>query len=151
MKRFVFILAFISLFLSSSAAAQERGFGIGVILGEPTGFSLKGWTSNNTAVDFGVAWSFVDEGSLHFHADYLVHNFNLFKPKRGKLLFYYGVGGRVKIRDNGDRVGIRVPVGLSYIPEGTSLDIFFEVAPVLDVAPKTEFEFTAGIGIRYYF
>jgi len=146
--RIFFILMI--LLISSRAVAQESGFGAGVILGEPTGLSFKSWINSQTAVDFGLAWSFGREDSFHFHGDYLIHNFNLFKAEKGKLILYYGIGGRLKAEKK-NRVGIRIPVGLVYLVEKAPLDIFFELAPLLDLAPATEFGFNAGLGIRYYF
>ncbi|KPK98018.1 MAG: hypothetical protein AMJ90_10080, partial [candidate division Zixibacteria bacterium SM23_73_2] len=55
--------------------AQEDGFGLGVIVGEPTGICGKLWTSGRTAVDGAVAWSFEGESSVHLHADFLYHDF----------------------------------------------------------------------------
>ncbi|MFQ5722205.1 MAG: hypothetical protein ACE5GI_06915 [Candidatus Aminicenantales bacterium] len=146
--RIFFIL--IILLISSRAAAQERGFGAGIILGEPTGLSFKSWISSKTAVDFGLAWSFGREDSFHLHGDYLIHNFKLLKAEKGKLVLYYGIGGRLKAEKK-NRVGIRIPVGLVYLIEKAPLDIFFELAPLLDLAPATEVGFNAGLGIRYYF
>jgi len=146
----VVIFLLLAAFSSGSLAAQDKGFGLGIILGEPTGISFKNWVGGRSAIDGGVAWSFSDDDSLHLHLDYLVHNFNIFKAKKGKLALYYGIGGRVKIEEE-SRFGIRIPVGINYIFGDAPLDVFFELAPVLDLAPSTEFGLTGGIGIRYYF
>lgn len=146
----VVIFILLTAFSSGNAAAQDSGFGLGIILGEPTGISFKNWIGSRTAIDGGVAWSFGNNDSLHLHADYLVHKFNLFKVKKGKLALYYGIGGRVKTEEK-SRVGIRIPVGINYIFGEAPLDIFLELAPVLDLAPSTEFGLTGSIGIRYYF
>jgi hypothetical protein len=52
-----FITLFILVSLSQLSFAQERNFGLGVIVGEPTGLSAKLWTSNTGALDFGLGWS----------------------------------------------------------------------------------------------
>jgi hypothetical protein len=49
------------------------------------------------------------------------------------------------------RLGIRAPAGLNYIFAAAPLDIFLEIAPVLDVINKTEFRLTGAIGARYFF
>lgn len=144
----LFILAV--LFLSSPALAQESGFGAGIILGEPTGLSFKYWVSSRTGLDFGAAWSFGREDSFHLHGDFLIHNFNLFKVKKGKLSLYYGIGGRIKV-ENRNRIGVRIPVGIVYLIKKAPIDIFFELAPLLDLAPATEFGLNGGVGLRYYF
>jgi len=46
------------IIFSSFSFAQSNGFGLGVILGEPTGISAKYWTSSSTAFDFIVGYSF---------------------------------------------------------------------------------------------
>jgi hypothetical protein len=144
-----FVLATVIL-LCGNAVAQERNLGLGIILGEPTGLSGKLWTSNTTAIDGAAAWSFGDKDALHLHVDYLAHNFNLLRLKQGKLPLYYGIGGRIKF-DNHSKVGIRIPVGINYIFPEAPLDIFFEIVPLLDLAPSTEFGLNGAIGTRYFF
>jgi len=150
MKRLIVSFVLVALFFPAAATAQDRGFGLGVILGEPTGISFKNWIGSNTALDFAVAWSFGDNAAIHIHADYLFHNFHLFKVEKGRLLLYYGIGGRFKAEKK-SRVGVRIPVGVCYLFERDPLEIFFELAPILDLAPSTVFWGTGGIGIRYYF
>jgi len=49
------------------------------------------------------------------------------------------------------RVGVRVPVGISYLFDSVPVDLFLEVAPVVDLVPSTGLGWNSGIGIRYYF
>ncbi|MCK4431244.1 MAG: hypothetical protein KAW19_08060, partial [Candidatus Aminicenantes bacterium] len=65
MVRPVVIFILIAVFSPGNAAAQESGFGLGIILGEPTGISFKNWIGSRTAIDGGVAWSFGNNDSLH--------------------------------------------------------------------------------------
>jgi hypothetical protein len=127
-------------------------FGVGLILGEPSGVSLKYFWNETMAIDGAVGWSFHRETDLYLHSDVLWHNFELFPVAKGQLPLYLGVGGRVKIREHEeDRLGVRVPIGVSYIFEDLPLDIFAEVAPVLDFTPSTRGGFTLGIGARWWF
>jgi len=147
----VFWLVFLLLFPAVvKGKGSNNGWGIGVILGEPTGISLKLWTGGTTAFDAAAAWSFRNQDKLHLHLDYLVHNYKLIKVESGKLPVYYGIGGRVKFEDD-TRVGVRIPVGLCYQFANHPIDIFLEVVPVLDVAPETHFDVNASIGARYFF
>ncbi len=132
---------------------QNKGFGLGIIAGEPTGPCFKWWLGSKSAIDGAVAWSFDKKGSLHIHADYLLHNFSLIKVNKGRLPFYYGLGGRIKFGhdDDDDRLGVRIPLGLEYLFDGAPPGIFIELVPILDLVPKTEIEYNAAIGIRYYF
>jgi hypothetical protein len=42
---------------AAQSGAAGRNFGLGFVLGDPTGFSAKYWTSGSTALDFNVGWS----------------------------------------------------------------------------------------------
>lgn len=134
---------------SEEADAQNRysNTEIGFILGEPTGLSLKAWQSDTKAFDAGIAWSFAGNGSVHIHADYLLHKW--LDVENGNLALYYGLGARALFRDN-PRFGVRIPVGLQFNIPDTRLATFFEVAPLLDLIPSTSFEVNGGIGLRIY-
>ncbi len=93
---------------------------------------------------------------FYLHGDYLIHNYRLEKEIKedieGDLPFYYGIGGRVLLKENDDtRIGIRIPLGLDYRFADRKLDVFVEIAPIIDLLPETEFALTGGVGIRYYF
>lgn len=130
--------------------AWAHEFGLGAVVGEPTGISGKAWSSDNTAVDFALAWSLANESAFNFHADYLIHDYGVLNVTRGKLPLYYGIGGRVM--DASDtHLGLRGVLGLNYLFYKAPLDLFIEVAPVLDVVPETEMDVEGGIGMRFYF
>lgn len=151
MKRVVVLLVLLVAF-AGPAAAQGSGVGLGVIVGEPTGLSLKFWQSRTSAIDIAGAWSFANETAFHLHGDLLLHKFDLIRVDKGQLPFYFGVGARVKFTDNDTLVGIRIPLGLDYLfGGGTPLDIFFEVVPIVDVAPSTDASLNGSLGLRYWF
>lgn len=144
--------AFSALVPAPAAAAAVDGgtWELGAILGEPTGLSAKYWLSRVNAVDFGAAWSFDEDGRFHLHCDYLFHNYEIFKVDQGSLPLYFGIGGRVLFADDA-RVGLRLTLGLEYVVEQYPMSVFFEVAPIVDVAPETEASINGGLGIRYVF
>jgi hypothetical protein len=135
---------------SASVRAQERGLGLGIIVGEPTGLSIKGWTSSRTAIDAGIAWSFRREGYMHAHVDYLWHFEDIINTRQ-QVIPYLGVGGRVLGREHSSRVGIRIAGGLAWLPQGAPLDVILEMAPIIDLAPETELSANVGIGVRFFF
>lgn len=147
MVRLMACFIIIAVLLSGAVAAQSTGFGLGVILGEPTGLSCKLWTSRSTAIDGVAAWSFGKKGALHLHSDYLFHNFNLIKDN---IPIYYGIGGKIKFAEKSE-AGIRVPFGIDFMLTEAPLDIFFELVPFVELVPATDFEVNGGIGIRYFF
>jgi len=150
MKKCLSYIIFIIIISASFIQSQNKGFGLGIIVGEPTGVSFKYWTDSNSAFAGAVAWSFIDGGALHIHADYILHSFNLIPVESGKLPLYYGIGARIKFLDDAG-IGVRVPVGFAYLFSGTPIDIFLEIVPILDLAPKTDFKINAAIGGRYFF
>lgn len=139
------------LSLPAFAGARDRDLGLGLILGEPTGVSGKLWLSRTTAMDGAVAWSTTRDDELHLQGDFVWHDFELLDVDRGALPLYYGVGGRVRLHRGSDRLGVRFPIGLAYIFEGSRFDVFMEAAPTLDLAPRTDVEIGAGVGVRYFF
>jgi hypothetical protein len=149
MKRGLMV-AFFLVAAATGGVAQDRGFGLGVILGEPTGLSGKYWTSSRNAIDAGVAWSFRKQGFFHLHADYLWH-FPLETQTSERFTFYTGVGGRFGAVSHEAVLGVRVVGGFAFWPRNTPLDIFVEIAPVVDLAPATELSANGGVGIRFFF
>jgi len=157
LKKLLFILTIVlSISTVNLSKAQDKGFGLGIIIGEPTGIAFKGWLDNKSAIDGGVAWSFVNNGSFHVHADYLRH-VDIESTTSGNFMFYYGIGGRLKAKNNNNntsddaRFGARIPLGLTYVFSGEPIDIFLEAVPVLDFSPKTDASFNGAIGARFYF
>jgi hypothetical protein len=150
MKRIFLTTAFLFLLsgMIQSVFAQADGFGIGVILGEPTGLSLKKWTSQRGAFDVGVGWSISTE-YLHVHADYLVHFMNAIGVNQGQLPLYLGLGASLNLTDN-TQFGARVPLGINYIFGDVPLDLFAEIAPGLRLVPDTHFMLEGGVGIRFW-
>jgi len=124
--------------------------GIGIMIGEPTGLSVKLWTSSRSAFNIGAAWSLSGRNeAIHLHADYLFHTW-FGDVNRGQLGFYYGIGGRA-IFAGDPTVGVRVPLGLNYVFENIPFDLFVEAVPILDLSPDTRFAGNGAFGLRYYF
>ena len=149
------ILAFIFLmFIPCTAWSTDHNFGFGFIVGEPTGFSMKTMLNETVGIDAGTGWSFDHESHFHIHADMLHHNWDIlqdqFRITEGRLPLYYGIGGRLIFGDD-TKAGVRLVVGISYLFEDSPIDTFFEIAPIMDVAPETKLNGNAAIGARYWF
>jgi len=147
MRNIFLIMTWIAL-TAAAASAQYSGVGLGVIIGDPTGLSIKSWHSRTHAVDAALAWS-ATEDKLQLHMDYLFHRFGLFRPRQGRLPLYYGIGGSVIFGDDA-RVSVRFPLGLDYLFQNAPCDLFMELVPKLNLLPDTEFEIDAALGIRIY-
>lgn len=168
MKRLLLIvISFVTFF--AAAVAQdfpraegihpERGlFGMGLIVGEPSGLSAKYWVGSDRAIDFAVGVSFFTD--FRAHATYLYH-IDAFDNQRVPL--YYGIGGSIagrtgRVADFGsdtrrDRVGlgVRGALGVSYLIPTAPFDLFIEFGSVLIVFPPVALDMDLSVGARYYF
>ena len=144
-------ISIVLIFSFSLTYCQKSNFGIGIIVGDPTGISAKFWIGDNSAFDAAAAWDIAGgNDALLLHADYLKHNLDLVSVKKGQIPLYYGIGMRI-ILLNEIHVAARVPLGVSYIFDDIPIDSFLEIVPVLNILPSIQFDVDAAIGIRYYF
>jgi hypothetical protein len=144
----------------STAHADDKGvFGAGLIVGEPTGLSLKYYLGDDTAIDGAIGGAFLGKG-LQVHADYLWHPWILESKPSFALPAYIGVGGRVLDRNGGGgdddhfRFGARFVGGVLFDFREVPLDVFVEVAGVADYRTKGDafgLDINLGAGVRYYF
>ncbi|MEX1063299.1 MAG: hypothetical protein WEC12_06825 [Balneolaceae bacterium] len=137
---------------SKAQADSDNGgnFGIGLMLGEPTGISVKSWNNDRSAFGIGAAWSLSGRNeAVHLHADHLWHSW-FENVDTGRLAFYYGIGGRMIFADDAT-AGVRTPLGLNFVFQNVPLDLFVEAVPILDLTPDTELAGNGAVGIRYYF
>ncbi len=150
------------VFTSGSPAQSDRDFGVGVILGEPIGISLNKFVAPKRSLDAGIAWSFTENESFQLHADYLFHRFDRLNVTQigDRVPLYYGLGLRVKFKSDDDNneennddemIGIRIPIGITYLLDDQPIEFFAELVPILDVSPDMEFNLNAAFGARYYF
>jgi hypothetical protein len=167
-RRTAGVLGLTALLLASapdaSAQPKIRSFGFGIILGEPTGVTLKGSLSGSNAWDAGVASSFF--GSIRLHGDYL-WNVDAFNSSKAGL--YFGLGpvigiGRGKgVLVKGERskwyyyedenalaLGVRVAAGINAMPFTAPVELFAEIAPILGLMPTSGLGWDGAVGIRFY-
>lgn len=140
----------------SDVLAQDRtygNFGAGVMAGQPSGLTGKMWLGDHNAFHGGVAWQFSTSRTtrFHMHFDYARYNFDAIEAQTGTLAFFYGLGGRILLGGTNDLLGVRFPFGLNYQFAEYPLEIFAEVAPIIDLSPDTHLRGNSGAGIRYYF
>jgi len=134
----------------SAGSALALDWGLGIQAGEPTGLSSKFWLTEVNAIDAIAAWSFNGDGAFTIQGDYLYHKYDWITVAKGTMAVYFGAGARLTLEST-NRFGVRIPIGIDYMIAGAPLDVYGEIAPVLDLAPSTEFNFNGAIGIRYYF
>lgn len=151
MKKIFFILSIVLFLFTANSYSQDKSFGLGVIIGEPTGISAKYWLNNTNAFDWGLGSSFAANSRIHLHVDYLWHMYDVLQSTE-KFVLYYGPGVRVKTRKYGDSsFGIRGVAGVAWFVKTAPIDVFVEVVPVLNLVPDVDMSVNAGVGARYFF
>lgn len=148
----------------ASKFSSNKTFGLGLMVGAPTGLSGKYYLSADTGIDFGlgVIGGYGNRDGVHLHADFLWHPAVLASVDPFVLPIYVGIGGRLwdydDRRDNIDdddlALGARVPLGIMMDFNNVPIDIFFEMVFVLDFfvdQGAIDLELNGALGIRYYF
>lgn len=162
-KLYVAVLAIFLFLLSIDNYAQQRSFGLGIMLGEPSGVSAKLFTSKTTAFNFGIGLSIggdrigaydgkYDGGSrIHFHADYLLHVYNAIGSTE-QFPIYYGIGARINSGGGySSSIAVRFVGGIAWMPRDIPIDLFIELVPSLQLTSQPGFAIDSAIGARYYF
>ncbi|HXU06268.1 MAG TPA: hypothetical protein VN903_35175 [Polyangia bacterium] len=162
-------------FAHATEVGYSRKYGVGAVVGDPTGLSGKIWIGQTNAIDMGLGFygygyrggCFRDRdgraicdrrygyGSTSVHVDYLWESKLI--DKAAQLDWHIGAGGRAFFL--GDPcafdcwdVGVRGPLGLDLtFHQPSFLEVFMEIAPVLYVAPATFMALEGGLGVRGYF
>jgi len=156
------------LWQSNEAEAQPAGpFGLGVIIGGPTGVTGKYWISGNNAIDMHIGLDGIGRGGGGgFYADYLWH-FNLTSTGAFDLPLYIGPGLGIVIDDDDEycnRFGdcrreddaavwlaIRAPLGIAFLFKSFPGELFLELPFSLNLVPAVFFDIDVAIGFRFYF
>jgi hypothetical protein len=145
------------------AAAQTGGsFGLGLIVGEPTGVSGKLYIKRTHAIDGAIGLGFADGRGIHVHADYLWHPLVLTQTPSFDLPLYVGLGGRLQShgkrddRDDHLALGPRFVAGILFGFRTAPIDVFLEFALGIDLVagddtPRSGLTIDLAAGVRYYF
>lgn len=145
----------------AGAAGEEKGnFGVGLVIGEPTGIAAKLYLADDQAVQGAIGFAFVG-GGLAMHADYVWHPWILEERDSFTLPVYLGPGVRFIDYDKGRggqsfvALGLRGVGGILFDFKDVPLDAFVEVALVGEYGFSSAGGFglslEAGAGVRYYF
>ena len=125
---------------------SRRKWGVGLILGEPTGVNAKYWRNNSHAYNFSLG---APLGSgVGVFADYLIHSRPFSEIPEAPIY----AGGGVFFQGGGDvfLTGVRGVFGIAYMFD-KPFDVFFEFSPKLGLLPELDFAMRASLGGRIYF
>lgn len=139
----------------AASAPREMGtsesFGAGVSIGEPTGLTAKRWLTRTRAVDLALGFDLSGQDDrFEVHGDHLWHFPLKMSNLEGRPSLYVGLGGRL-LTGHDARVGVRGPLGASYLFPKQPIELFAEITPLLDLTPDADIRVNGGVGARYYF
>jgi len=155
---------------ASTEVGYGRTFGLGFMVGDPTGLTGKLWVGRTNAIDFGLGfWGYgpdacagrglpCDRFGYHagtVNADYLWQS-NIVRG-RAQLDWHIGAGGRSIWYGGcaGDcfALAARMPVGLDLMfANPAMLELFVELAPTLYFVPTlADLGVEGAFGARFYF
>ncbi len=146
---------------SARGDGVEKGtFGLGLIVGLPTGISAKLYLKDDEAVQGAIGVNFIS-GGVHVQGDYVFHPYILQDKEQFTMPLYVGPGARfVQYREGRDgdnylAIGVRGVAGLLFDFKELPLDVFLEAAFVLEYGFADDAGLGAtldvGAGARYYF
>lgn len=151
-------------------AHDANGFSLGLVLGDPSGLTLRSGLSDRTAIQAHFGFSLYPGDAFAVMVDWTYDAWDFLRgnPSAG-MLFYFGFGGKAQwftghyyaYNKHGfdDRthygLGVRGLVGLRIPFRNAPFDLFFEAAPIglLFVTPNGGAYYDAdfALGFRYRF
>ena len=138
------------LFLSNTAWGKGN-FGAGLIIGNPTGFSLNYFLESDISIDGALAFDIDDKFELY--STFLKRENGLTQLEGISLDLYYGIGFKYEKHDDKDDfyLGPRVPIGLSHTLNVAPVELALEVAGFYSLIEDVDFDLEIGLIGRYYF
>ena len=148
------IVGFVLVMACASQANAEGGpFGLGIVVGTPTGLTGEYKLSSHTAIDGALGVDLFFDRHLYVQGDFLFLFGDLLgggsvglTPYLGPGAFVADFGGR-----NGAGFGVRMPFGLSFDFTRAPLQIFVELSLNLELVHEVHFAIGGAVGFRYYF
>ena len=172
------IILFALTFAPAAAGAEapssgQNGFSLGLILGDPTGLTLRGGLGERAAIQAHFGFSPFPGDALAAMVDWTYDAWNFLRDNpTAWLLFYFGFGGKAEwftgkyyawdynhhhgFPDQSHfGLGVRGLVGLRAPFRKAPFDVFFELSPLgfIVVVPDPGFyyDFDIAVGGRYRF
>jgi hypothetical protein len=152
MKRqmWLLIIGVLLVMTANSWAATDQNrdeFGLGFIVGEPSGVNAQFYWGPKASVAVTAAWSLNDWFFLA--GDYQIVNRLADSPPEWR--WFYGIGAYMGAPEKERGLfGGRIPLGIKYRIPNSIVDIWGEVVPALQLVPDTEGRIQGGVGVTFW-
>ncbi|MBI5596850.1 MAG: hypothetical protein HY928_12225 [Elusimicrobia bacterium] len=147
MRKMAMLCVAVLLSQAAAAAPPPSSPGVGVVVGDPTGGTLRVFLNAGQSLDFGVGYS----GDAALWGDYTWHDWDLLpRPKSGETELWVSAGLRLETASDTE-FGFRTMLGASYWLPGRPVELFASAGPVFQVAPDGGVGADGGVGLRFYF
>lgn len=154
-KKILFVALLLSLLGSTAHArgADNKRWGVGVNLGEPIGLDSRFYFFKQLFGDLIVGYGFDEEAFIvQPSLDFALRDILDYDGKDFSIVPYFGAGFKTGVAKGGTGVAaLRFPVGVTAVLKNGLFEISAEFAPGAEFSPRTEFDATGGVGLRYYF
>lgn len=147
----VLALVLALVFAPAPARADGGPFGLGIVLGEPTGITGLYRFGDRTAVDISLGIDALDDNGFYVHGVFLFFLPDLLGGGSVGLSPYLGPGAFVADAGNDVALGARVPFGLSLDFRRAPIQIYGEIAVGLLLVPDVDLGLGGAVGFRYFF
>jgi hypothetical protein len=132
------------------AFAQQGGFGVGLMVGDPNGLTLKVPLGSSQAIDARLGLQF--NGVIDIQGNYLITPLTLLENGDLSLPLYFGGGARLILVDNvGAILGLRAPAGVALEFNAAPVEIFAELGLTLFFANDPFLDVDGVVGFHFYF
>lgn len=139
------------VFLCSGSVSAQGRFGLGVIIGQPSGFSMKYWLDSRNSIDGIIGADLGRHGGMSLVCDWAHHWADLTPVSRGRFLLGAGAGAFVGVGGRDAEFGVRVKVLADYVFAPAPVNIFLEIAPAVQIIDGPDLGVQGGLGVRWFF
>lgn len=143
---------FLLLLWLSLATIVHGEISLGIVLGEPSGISIKLLQHKKMAYDISCSFNTRNDYLL-LNFDFLRYDYNKISSKEltGQIPICYGLGISIDQNRHDTYLGLRIIGGIEYLFADIPINIFAKIAPVVNIYPSTAVHIAPCIGVRYIF
>jgi len=138
------------LTLPITALAKDNPLAVGIVMGQPDGFTLDWKLHRNSYIQSAIGSNFGPQRAVFITSNLITRVPAVFGNRIRNLHAHFGVGAQA-VLEKGTRFGVRVPLGITYTIPNSQIEWFAEFAPIFELTPITTLYFGGAIGVRYRF